>query len=344
MKRKYFDYDDPVIPTHFPRLMVEVASDQGADRAGLLSGTAISTAMFDSPEARISLRQYSRLCRNALRITGNSGLGIDLGRRVHLSNLGMLGLAAMSSADAKAAVELCLRYYRLLAPFWDVSLQADRDLARIVLGESVPLREQQVFATEIFLVSSISIGRALLGPEFSIHSVDLSYPKPHHAQRYAEITDAPVRFSRPVTQIVMDAALLQKKLPSSDPATVRAAERQCAASLSSAAEGLVGNVRRLLEASPGRYLGPQELAQALQTSERTLRRELVEMGTSYQSLLDMARCKHATELLVGTNMSINEIAEMLGFSEGSALRRAFKRWTGRTVVEYRREQRSHSPA
>jgi AraC-like DNA-binding protein len=339
--RKFLDHDAQAIPTHFPRLMTEVAVEQGADRAVLLDGTGISPAMFQSPEARISARQYARLATNALRLTGNSGLGIDLGRRVQLSNLGMLGLAAMSSPDMKTALELGIRYYRLLAPFWDLSLEAEGDVLRVTAREAISLHPLHMLATEILLVTFLSASRALLGRELPCREVRLDYPEPPHAARYAEIfSSAPVLFEQPLLQLAVDAAIMDQKVLSSDPVTARVAERQCATSLSPSLspEGLLAKVRRMLEAKPGRYPGPDNVAEALQTSPRTLRRSLDEMGTSYQELVDAARCKHATDLLTATDMSINEIAERLGFSEGRALRRAFKRWTGSTAAKYRQEK------
>lgn len=343
--RKYLNNDDSVIPLHFPRLLFEVASEQCADRSGLLSGTGITLPMFESPDARISSRQYARLCRNALRLTGNSGLGIDVGSRVQPANLGMLGLAAMSSPDTKTAIEFGIKYYRAIAPFWDISMQVTDGIARITFREGVSLQALRVMATEIVLSGFASLGRALLGREAPCIKLELDYPKPPHARRYVELTNAPVSFGRPTTQFVLEEAALHERLRFADPITARLAERQCAADLAptASADGLVAHVRRLLEASPGRYPSPEELARALQTSERTLRRDLVDMGTSYQSMIDIARCKHATELLTGTDMSINEIAEQLGFSEGRALRRAFKRWTGHTAAKYRKEER-HSSA
>jgi AraC-like DNA-binding protein len=339
--RKFLDHEARVIPTHFPRLMTEVAVEQGADRAALLEGTAITPAMFESPEARISARQYSRLARNALRLTGNSGLGIDLGRRVQVSNLGMLGIAAMSSPDAMAAMELGIRYYRLIAPFWDLALQVEGDTVRVTAREAISLDPLHMFATEILLVSFFSLSRALIGRPVPWQEVLLDYPEPPHAARYQEIVaPAPVRFGQSRIEIRVDADILKQKLSSSDPVTARVAERQCAKSLSPTVspEGLLTQIRRILEATPGRYASPERLADALQTSPRTLRRSLEEMGTSYQSLVDEARCKHTTDLLVGTDMSINEIADRLGFSEGRALRRAFKRWTGVTAAKYRQEK------
>ena len=346
-KRKFLDHDAHVIPTHFPRLMTEVAVEQGADRAALLEGTGISAAMFESPEARVSARQYARLAGNALLLTGNSGLGIDLGRRVQLSNLGMLGLAAMSSRDMKTALELGIRYYRLLAPFWDLSLDAESDVFCVTAREAISLHPLHMLATEILLVTFLSTSRALLGRDLPCREIRLDYPEPPHAARYKEIfSSTPILFEQPLTQITVDAAVMGQTLSSSDPVTARVAERQCATNLSPSLspEGLLVKVRRILEAKPGRYPGPDDVAEALQTSPRTLRRSLDEMGTSYQELVDAARCKHATDLLTATDMSINEIAERLGFSEGRALRRAFKRWTGSTAAKFRQDKGTPPPS
>jgi AraC-like DNA-binding protein len=339
--RKFLDHDARVIPTHFPRLMTEVAAEQGADRAALLEGTGITAAMFESPDARLSARQYAQLASNALRLTGNSGLGIDLGRRVQLSNLGLLGLATMSSSSARAAMELGIRYYRMIAPFWDLSLQVDEDVTRVKAREAISLHPLHQMATEILLVTFMSLSRALLGRDVPCREVRLDYPPPPHAARYAEVFGStPVLFDQPVTEIVVESAILDQKISSSDPVTARVAERQCATNLSPSAspEGLLAKIRRALEARAGRYASLERMAEALETSPRTLRRSLEEMGTSYQSLVDETRCKHATELLTGTDLSINEIAARLGFSEGRALRRAFKRWTGFTAAKYRQEK------
>lgn len=340
--RKYFTYDDKVIPTHFPRLLVEVAVEQGADSTALLEGTGIETSMLESPDARISLRQYARLVQNAKRLTRNTALGIDLGRRIQPPNLGMLGLAVMGSPDVGKAIDLALQYYRILMPAWDLSLEVNGDRASLIVREAIPLLDQHVFATELLLFASENLARITLGRATPIIEIRLDYAKPAHAKRYTEVTRAPIRFNQPVTEIVFDATILKEKLRTPDPITVRVAERQCEASLSSTvlSESLVANVRRLLGALPGRYPDRKELARVLQTSERTLRRGLKDMGTSYTVLLDSVRCEHAIQLLIGTDLSINEIAGHLGFSEGRSFRRAFKRWTGWTATQYREDKRA----
>lgn len=70
-------------------------------------------------------------------------------------------------------------------------------------------------------------------------------------------------------------------------------------------------------------------------SAQTLRRHLREEGSSFQELKDNLRRDLAIYHLSRNEISIQLIAEQLGFSEPSAFHRAFKKWTGLTPGAYR---------
>jgi len=80
----------------------------------------------------------------------------------------------------------------------------------------------------------------------------------------------------------------------------------------------------------------EKVAGQLGLSGRTLQRKLQERGTTHQELLDQMRKELAVRYLREPEMAICEVAYLLGFSESSALHRAFKRWTGKTPSEFRR--------
>ena len=342
--QKFVTSHEPVVPMHHPRCLVEVAASQGADREQLLEGTGITELMLASTEARISLETLGKLIDNALRLTDNSALGLDLGRHLHLANLSMLGMAVMSSPDLRSALDLGLTYYRTVAPCWSLDLSIEGDAGRFVAQETMPLGERRVFATEALLSSLAAMARTLAGTELPVMEIALPYARPEHVSRYVEFSRAPVRFNAERIEVRFDARALLRPLPAPDPISMRMAERQCAAIManSSADEGLVVQVRRLLGAKPGDYLDLGELAGALQTSARSLRRNLQRTGTSYQTLLDEVRRDHAHECLVGSNMTMESISEHLGFSDVRSFRRAFKRWTGVTPAEFRRIRRAQS--
>ena len=103
---------------------------------------------------------------------------------------------------------------------------------------------------------------------------------------------------------------------------------------------LVASVRaQLMRQLEQGCLGLSVLAQALHLSERTLRRRLSEQGTSYQVLLDDIRARTACELVQAGAQSLDAISTRLGFADTSCFFHAFKRWTGKTPMQFRRERR-----
>ncbi|HKW39414.1 MAG TPA: helix-turn-helix transcriptional regulator, partial [Burkholderiales bacterium] len=76
-------------------------------------------------------------------------------------------------------------------------------------------------------------------------------------------------------------------------------------------------------------------AKQLHMSARTLQRKLAEANTTYLQLVDGTRKDLALRYIEDPRRSVTDITFSLGFSQPSALTRAFKRWTGLSPSEYR---------
>ena len=83
----------------------------------------------------------------------------------------------------------------------------------------------------------------------------------------------------------------------------------------------------------------RKLARELHMSVRTLQRRLDDEGTSFAALLDQAKHRHARALVDDRQLSLPEIAALLGFGEVASFSRAFKRWTGSAPGAYRTRSR-----
>jgi AraC-like DNA-binding protein len=81
-----------------------------------------------------------------------------------------------------------------------------------------------------------------------------------------------------------------------------------------------------------------QVARELGTSCRTLQRRLQQDGTTLQDLVASVRFELAIELLASPARSASEVSQILGFSAPSAFHRAFKRWTGATPGQFRKER------
>ena len=78
------------------------------------------------------------------------------------------------------------------------------------------------------------------------------------------------------------------------------------------------------------------IARTLGMSRRTLARKLGQERTSFSDLLEDTRKQLALRYVTSPDLALTEIAFLLGFSQTGPFHRAFKRWTGQTPREYRR--------
>ena len=95
---------------------------------------------------------------------------------------------------------------------------------------------------------------------------------------------------------------------------------------------------RLIDFLPAGDCSREKVARSLAMSESAFQKKLKAAGTSYQELLDDTRTELAKHHLSDPDMSVDEVAYMLGFSDCSNFTRAFKRWLGVSPREYRKSQ------
>ena len=96
-------------------------------------------------------------------------------------------------------------------------------------------------------------------------------------------------------------------------------------------------LRRRLRSYIGGHDWPvlEQVASEFHVTPTTLRRRLEAEGTSYQNLKDELRRDAAVHYLCTTQLSVTELARLMCFQDTSALRRAFKKWTGVQPTQYR---------
>ncbi|MEO1182763.1 MAG: helix-turn-helix transcriptional regulator, partial [Cyanobacteria bacterium J06636_28] len=89
-------------------------------------------------------------------------------------------------------------------------------------------------------------------------------------------------------------------------------------------------------ATHGEY-GVAAAAAAANLSLRTAQRLAMQHGTSLQKLIDEIRLANAKKNLGSPEITIETVAQLLGYANARAFRRAFNRWTGLSPKEYRNE-------
>lgn len=322
--------------------MTAYGASRGLAVRDCLAGTGLRAEDLQDPVMTVSIEQEFAVIRNLLRLLGDSpGLGLEVGECYHFTALGSVGFAVASAASMYQAVEFSLRYLELTFALTTFRLEDDTTHCRIVLGEENVPPELRRFALERAVGVLHMLARSLFGVKEIAGDLQFSFTRPASVQVYEDILGATPRFGAPRTVIALDAALMKRPLPHANAMALHQAEEQCRKLLAErrAHRGLAERVCDRLARRGGLPPAMQAMAEELRLSVRTLRRRLQEEGTSYMELCDEVRRTFAEELLALPQLSIEQIAERLGYSEAAAFIHAFKRWTGKTPHAFRIESR-----
>lgn len=270
-------------------------------------------------------------------LTQNPRLGLSLGQKLPFGSRGVLDYLMRASATLRD-VCLALERYQPTLMFDYLKWTLEETSARAQLSAKVSFAlKMHPLVVDFRLSRELTFWRHLLGSfNWTPSEILLPYARPKSVRAYQEtFGTAQLTFGAATFGFVFDNALLDRPLPGRDD-QLRAILTQHADQLLAKLQPQTNSVADTLEdlliamLGTGKPTSPA-VARRLGMSERTLRRRLEEEGLTYQAVLDRARNKLAQMYIEAGELGVEQLAQQLGFDSGSALRRAYERWTGASL-------------
>ncbi len=331
-------YTAAVIPTTILAVIAQLADADGAAVEPWLAGLGLTRAQIDDASVRVSYRQASLIIRRALRAIGRSGFGLEVGAHQSNGTFGIMGLAMMTARTFGDAVAIGVEFAEITGALMDVEIETPNEHEVALLARPrFPDEEILGFLCEELFASTLNLARSLVGPGFRPERLELTYPAPRHAADYRRLFGCEVRFGAPRNRLIVATHWLGRRLPTHHPVSAQQALAICreqAAQIQRQSE-VTASVERILRRRLAEQPTLGEVAQMLNLSERTLRRQLAHSGRVYREIHDQLRAERALELLTAGALSVAEIGCEVGYSDAREFRRAFKRWTGTTPTAMR---------
>ncbi len=318
------------------RAMVLAYEARGMDPSDALEQAQITPAQLKKPGSSITATQMEVISGAAMHELDDEGLGC-FARPLPWGSYGLLARASLSSPTLGVALKRWCRHHGLLTPDATLSVDLDGGVASIALhlqrdpGPMAELCAVSLLRNIHGLASWYVDSRvALLGAQFP-------YAAPRHAEAYAVLFDGPIRFEAEHAAIHFDARYLNLPVRRDEAAMNQLLQRALPLTVRSYRRDrlLVQRVRQLLASRPQDAHNATELSALLNTSPRTLHRQLKEEGASLQGLKDEVRRQLASDLLLRTQRPIKQVAEAAGFQNEKSFIRAFKGWTGQSPGDWR---------
>jgi AraC-like DNA-binding protein len=332
--------DATVYPIVKVATIVELLGEEGVPAGDALAGTGIPESSLTSPITKVSLRQVLLCCRNALGLSRNPQFAYLAGLRFHVSAYGMYGFAMLASTDFRQTMAFIQQYHQLATPLAAIGFEErqGRGVWTIAPIEH-PLVDAQLYRylTELHCGIFLSILRDLMGGGFEPEDARLIYGRANDSAAYPAHAGYPVLFRQPANQLQFDAAWLDRPAVLGNQITYAAVVKLCDNLLGELElqAGVAGRVRQAILVGGVAHAQFDQIARDLALSPRTLRRRLSEEGAPFRKLLDELRAGMAIKYLRETLLPVEQIGDMLGFTETANFRRAFHRWTQAAPSAYR---------
>jgi AraC-like DNA-binding protein len=305
-------------------------------RNALLDGIDV-TETTEAPLAQITLGQQLRQVRNACRVLAPDW-GLQLGARLHPAAHGALGVAAVSAPTLRQTLGVMTRFSSVRSPHFQLRGVIGGGEVRLLPEDRVALAaaERQALL-DIVMLSTQGLIETVLCRPMCEGRFEYPGPVPEHAEVYARLFHAPVRFGCSAPAIVISADWISTEGPLVDSGLYDAALRNLLAGARRLHAGhtLVARVEELL-ARRGEKLRLSTAARILGVSARTLHRRLEREGTTYLTVVDGLRRARADALLRDPELTLAEIAHLLGYDDPANFGRAFRRWFDDSPASYRR--------
>ena len=309
---------------------------RGCDPAALFERAGLDFSILDDPEARLPVRNPSRLWPLAVQATGDPCFGLEVARHTLPTTFHALGFSLAASATLREAFERIVRYYRLVSDAIAVRFEpcSDGYRASVSADRRAALAPESIDAV---LALGVRLCRSLTSREFSPVRVEMRRPAPPDTSAFFRCFRAPIAFAAENDAIVLDRDACERRLQGANPVLARANDLIAAHAIERwYGSRLSDRVRlTLIDRLPQGAPSQVELARALGMSPRAMQRSLALENTTYARVVDGTRCELAMGYLSDRRYSIADITYLLGFSGPASFTRAFRRWTGRTPSECR---------
>lgn len=302
-----------------------------------MKSVGLELSLISNPDERIPAEKYIMIEETASQVTNDPCFGLHMGQFAEAGNWSILGYMMMNCKTVLEAFLKFSRYSSVIGNLIEGEISVGEDSITIKLTEPIDAPRIPKHCYEGYFSSIISLARNLSGKNIYPTEVGFVSLKPELIEEYIKVFGSKVLFGQNENYMIMDINVANTPvlLPNEnllryfeDYAKEFLDEIECRNSFAYRTRKLI------LSYMDSETLTVGRIAQELSISARTLQANLRNEGTEFNKLLRKTREQLAKKYLC-ENYTIEDITYLLGFSDPSTFRRAFKKWAGVTAKEYR---------
>lgn len=320
--------------------MVHAMAEAGVDYRALMSQLRMDHQRLEDFGYRYSQEKVTQLWRLAVDSSGDPNFGLKVARHIRPSSYHVVGQAMLCSDTLRSASRRFARFAKLVSDSAVVNFTEREDVCELSIaletGGSLP--QYQAFDT--VLAGFLEYCRWMLHDDINPREVAFSHSVGAKPEEYQQFFQCPIHYGSDGNVLIFDAKNMDRAIPGANEELASLLDELASRYLVDRLQGRFSRRVRevLLVKLPNGEPSRADTAHSMAMTERTLARRLTEENTTFYEILKQLREEQAYSYLKHTELNIEEIAYLLGFSDRGTFSRAFKNWTGKRPTEWRSEQ------
>ncbi len=335
-------YSDNTGNMHFTSSYIE-------DIIGFASMLGTSAGRFDRELATVNLEKASvdydtvvTFLTLAVKSTDDDCFGLHMGEYYALKATQSVDGIMERSLTVKDAFKNAVAYSKLISDSMDCELVEKHGSFSVTFTNNPDWHLQPELAKrhnlDTALVSAVKALVFLTGHKYYPSNLHLPYPRVKQINEYFRVFNCSLNFNCEVAEIEFDKSLLDEKVNTHDVGLLQKLTANARKQLQTIGSGdeLIKSIKRaILKHLKGTsYPSLDEVSAHFNMSSRTLQRRLSAKNLTYSSILVDVKLNLALKHLKEDGLKVEEVAYLAGYSESSALVRAFKQWKGKPPKAY----------
>ena len=320
------------------RLAYAHAKACGIDSKHLLKEAKLTITQIKNPNLRLRVGHQIKFLNLAAAALRDDLLGFHLAQRVDLREFGFLYYISASSEKLGDALQRVAHYSSIANEGVSLSYFDGKNIGVTFryVGVSRHLDCHQI---EYFTASLVRLCRHLTGMRLVPISVQFTHYRDSMYRELIKFFGTAVEFGATIDGISFAATVKDIPIVSADHYLNKLLVTYCEEALSGRSP-MRGSIRSRVEniivpLLPHGVVCLEDIARRLGISQRTLARRLSAEKVTFTDVLQDLKIDLAKRYLVDPDISISQIAWLLGYQEVSSFTHAFKSWTNKTPRQFR---------
>lgn len=330
------------------RLAWQGLKKMGYDADEVLRRAGISADKLYDANLRTLFSGQPIFWQAAEEVSGDKNIGLHLGEHLPVYKGQVLEYLFLSSPTFGEGLHRAINYQRLISDALQLKLVQPDDYSDSSIENTHVVYLSNHFAdpeiagrhlTECVVQGLIKLFQHVTDGAFIPKGISFRHAQSAPTEEYERIFNCPITFEAEEFRLYFPKDCLSYRSLHAQPDLLKVHEQVANDHLAKLAQEdlLVQVSRHIGSLLDGEETTLEAVAERMDISVRQLRHQLSQSDTSFQKEVNRYRHRLAKKLLRDTDESINEIVYLTGFSEPSTFYRAFKRWEGKTPIEYRKK-------